>query len=205
MLAKSECVSKMQAAARETFPFSVFREGFMPWSNITWSTALPLVVSLWVGLVDARAQTYGTDYLAFHGRVYVLDNPPSPTCSSYGIRYGDEYTFVYRYIANHIGVAYADSLTFYVNDRSAYRIIPTSVQSLNGGPVAITWSGINQFGNLFVGSVGGNSTMTISSGNNTPVSIATGNMKIIGARIDNFINVNCTIMNLHGAGVAMPP
>ena len=32
---------------------------------------------LWLGLVDARAQVYGTDYLSFEGVGFVLDNPTS--------------------------------------------------------------------------------------------------------------------------------
>jgi hypothetical protein len=68
------------------------------------------------------------------------------------------------------------------------------------------WSGVNRLGFLFVNAGTGSSAMTILSGNNTSVSTATGNVKIIGAQIDSFqASAGCMIMNMHGAGVAVPP
>jgi hypothetical protein len=171
-----------------------------------WGILLFLAVAFCFGPVDARAQVYGTDYLSFHGRVIVLDDPPSPTCVAAGFKYQDEYTFVYRFVANPVGTITRDALLFDINARSEWRIIPTTAQSLNGGPVAITWSGFNRFGNLSTDVGAGNSTMTILSGINTAVNVGTGNMKIVMGQIDNFFNNSgCTIMNLHGAGVAFPP
>jgi hypothetical protein len=124
---------------------------------------------------------------------------------SAGIGYGAEYTFVYRYVAKPVGTIVADALVLYINDRSAWRIVPTTVRSLNGGPVAITWSGFNRFGDLSTDVGSGQSTMAILSGFNTPVSMGRGDMKIVGGKIDNFFNNSgCTIVNLHGAGVADP-
>ena len=180
--------------------------------KLNWSggTLLVLAVAFCFGSVDARAQTpvYGTDYQSFHGRVYVLDNPPSPTCVTAGLAYGSEFTFVYRFVANPVGTLTQDALIFYVNDRAAWRILPTATPCLgclNGGPVAVTWTGFNRLGNFSNSVDPSNSKMTIMAGNNTLVSVATGNMKIVNGTVDNFLgNVGCTITNLHGAGVATP-
>jgi hypothetical protein len=169
-----------------------------------WGRLLFLAVAFCFGPMDARAQVYGTDYQSFDGRVIVLDNPPSATCVAAGIAYGDQYTFVYRFVANPVGNITSDALAFNTG-RSEWRILPTTARSLNGGPVAITWSGFNRLGNLSTNVGAGNSTMTILSGINMPVNVGTGNMKIVMGQIDNFFNNSgCTIMNLHGAGVAVP-
>lgn len=174
-------------------------------SNAIWSTVLFLAVSFGFGPMDARAQVYGTDYLAFHGRAFVLDNPTSPACMAVGIYYNYEYTFVYRYIANPVSPVTTDSLALYIDNHGVARMIPTTAQSLNGGPVAITWSAMNRWGNMAIGVAPGNSTMTIVAGDNSPVTIGTSNIVIAG-QVENFLGwPGCTVMNLYGAGVAMQP
>ena len=158
-----------------------------------------------VGLGDARAQVYGTDYLAFQGTAVVLDNPTSAACQANNINFNKTYTIVYRFSANP--AVTSDAMSFIIGNDSVHRIFPTApATSLAGGaPVAVTWTHINRFSNFSGGILPGNSTMTILAGNNTAVGLGTGNIKIVNGTIDNFFSTaGCTVQNLHGAAVAIP-
>ena len=161
---------------------------------------------LWLGLVDARAQVYGTDYLSFEGVGFVLDNPTSSNCQSIGINFGAVYKVVYRWSNNPSLVA--DALSIVNNDHAVLRIISTQPPnfSLNGSST-VTWTAIDRHSN-FNNNVGATTTsMAISTGLGGPVSLAAGNIKIVNGNIPNFLantTAACTITNFHAALVAIP-
>jgi hypothetical protein len=160
-----------------------------------------VVVLLFLNLSDARAQVYGTDYLTFEGSLYILDNPTSTICQSKGFNYGNEYKAIYRFTANPSLIA--DALAINSN-YSVNRI--NSTQSPNfslAGASTGNWIWMNGHGNYGTLS-NSSSNLTILSGLNQPVTLATGNIKILGS-INNFDAwSDCNITSVHAALVAKP-
>jgi hypothetical protein len=169
--------------------------------------AISAALLLWLGLVDARAQAvYGTDYLSFEGVGVVLDNPTSPGCQSINVNFGSVYKVVYRWTANPSLVA--DALSFIIGDHAVSRLISTQSPnfSLNGSST-VTWTYINRHADFGNGVGATTTTMTILSGLNGPVTLGTGNIKIVNGNIPNFpanTTAGCTLTNFHAALVAIP-
>ena len=147
---------------------------------------------------------YGTDYLSFRGQGVILDNPTPTACQNFGINFNTPLFFIYRWTNDPSVANNADALYFISELGSSFQIISTQSPgfSLNGTS-AFNYTNEDQYGNLITGT--GSSNMTIMAGNNSAVSLATGNMKIVNGQITNFFNISgCNITNLHGAGVATP-
>jgi hypothetical protein len=169
--------------------------------NLKSAGAASVAVLLFFNLSDARAQVYGTDYLSFEGSLYILDNPTSAVCQSRGFNYGQEFIAIYRYTANPSLIA--DALAI----NSAYsvnRIISTQSPNFSlAGPSTGNWIWMNGHGRY--GTLGNSgSNLTILSGLNQPVTLATGNIKILGSINDFIGNSGCNINSVHGALVARP-
>jgi len=157
-----------------------------------------------LGTSSASAQTYGTDYLSFRGEAVVLDNPTPVACQNIGINFNTNFFFIYRWTANPAVIA--DALYLKSGNDTTFRIISTQSPnfSLNGTSTYDSTTN-NRLGTFFSTPSAGTSTMTIAAGSNALVSLATGNMKIVGGAIQNLFNTTgCNITNLHGAGVAIP-
>jgi hypothetical protein len=175
------------------------------WNILT--RALATAAVLGVGFADARAQTYGVDYLSFQGAGVVLDNPTSAACQSVNVNYGSTFIVVYRFSNNPSVIA--DALAFVADDKQAFRIISTTGPNFSlNGTSTVSWSYINRhadFGNGVAST--SQTTMTIASGLNAAVTLGTGNIKITNATIQNFFGnttAGCTINNFHAALVAIP-
>jgi hypothetical protein len=157
-------------------------------------------------LSDARAQTYGVDYLSFQGTGVVLDNPTSAACQSVSVNFGSTFIIVYRWTANPALIA--DAMSFIADDKQAFRIISTSGPNFSlNGPSNVTWAVINRHADFQSGVAATTSNLTIQSGLNQPVSLGTGNIKITNGQINNMFGnatVGCTINNFHAAAVAIP-
>jgi hypothetical protein len=153
---------------------------------------------------DVRAQVYGTDYLSFQGRLIVLDNPTSAGCQAVGINYGSAVDAVYLFTVNPSLIA--DALTTYPQGgRAGQHMVSTQSPnfSLAGLSTTITYY-VNSYGNAPNTPGVSSSNLTILSGLNQPVSLAAGNIKILGS-ISNFLgNSGCTVGSVHGALVAVP-
>jgi hypothetical protein len=167
---------------------------------------LATAVVFGAALSDARAQTYGVDYLSFQGTGVVLDNPTSTACQSVNVNFGSTFIIVYRWSANPTAIA--DALSLISDDKQVFRIISTSGPnfSLNGSS-NVTWAYINRHADFGSGVAATTSNLTIQSGLNQPVSLGTGNIKITNGQINNMFGnatVGCTINNFHAAAVAIP-
>src|SRR3954453_15441817 len=108
----------------------------------------------------AKAQTYGTDYVAFEGRGVVLDNPPSAACQSIGVAFGSVFTIVYRFSADPSVIA--DALAFVGNGRSEGRIISTQSPNFSlNGTNTVTWTYIGRHADFQGGILPSTTSMTI--------------------------------------------
>ena len=75
--------------------------------------------------------------------------------------------------------------------------------SLNGSSTT-EWIFINHYANSDSSVLASSSNLTISSGLGQPVSLATGNIKILGS-INNFLSwSDCNIASVHAALVVIP-
>jgi hypothetical protein len=173
----------------------------------TWGGLLAAMFVLLFGFVDAQAQTYGTDYLSFEGALYVLDNPTSGACQSHGINFGDAYRMVYLFTNNPSNANIsADAITLFPQGAAAARMHSTQFPFSLAGTSTIVWIFFDSYGkfNSYAPIPSISSTLTIVSGLGAPVSLATGNIKILGS-IPSFLGwPDCNIGSVHGAAVAKP-
>jgi hypothetical protein len=172
--------------------------------RLFFSGFLCMATALGLASSPVQAQVYGTDYLSFQGTGIVLDNPTSAACQSIGVNYGDTYTVIYRWAAT---TAIVDALSIIIDAHSVTRIISTSTTGSLNGTSTVTWAYINRHADFASGVAATTTTMTISSGLNQPVSLGTGNIKIVNATINNFFGnatAACTVNNFHAALVAIP-
>jgi len=156
-----------------------------------------------LGTSSVSAQTYGTDYLSFRGEGIILDNPTTAACQSIGINFNSNFSVIYRFAANPAAIA--DALMFVSGNSSTFRIVSTQSPgfSLNGAST-FNSNTQNRFGDIPT-PLNGTSNITIMAGNNTAVSLGTGNIKFVNGQITNFFNKSgCDITNFHGAAVAIP-
>jgi hypothetical protein len=117
------------------------------------SGILGAALVMWFGLADARAQTYGVDFLSFQGIGVVLDNPTSATCQSIGVNYGDTFTIVYRWTNNPSLVS--DALSIIIDGHSVSRIVSTQSPNFSlNGTSTVTWTYINRHADFKAGEAG---------------------------------------------------
>ena len=160
------------------------------------------VFALALSSADARAQTYGTDYISFEGVLVVLDNPTSSTCQADDVYYNYTYRVSYRFTVNPSLIS--DALALFPSGDNAAKIKSTqSSGSLNGSSTT-EWIFINHYANSDNSVLASSSNLTILSGLGQPVSLTTGNIKILGS-INNFLSYSdCNIASVHAALVVIP-
>lgn len=160
------------------------------------------VFALILSLDDARAQVYGTDYISFEGVLVVLDNPTSTTCQAHQIFYSDTYRVSYRFTVNPSLIA--DALALFPSGDNAARMRSTQTSGSLNGSSTTEWIFINHYANTDISVLASSSNLTISSGLGSPVSLGTGNIKILGS-INNFLSwSDCNIASVHAALVVIP-
>jgi hypothetical protein len=160
------------------------------------------VFALALSLAEAGAQTYGTDYISFEGVLVVLDNPTSSGCQSDGINYDNQYRVSYRFTNNPSVIS--DALALFPAGDNAAKIKSTQTSGSLNGSSTTEWIYINHYANSDSSVLASSSNLTISSGLGQPVSLATGNIKILGS-INNFLSYsNCNIASVHAALVVIP-
>ena len=170
--------------------------------NSKWLAALVGAITGLLGTSSVSAQTYRTDYLSFRGEGVVLDNPTPAACQNFNINFGTTFFFIYRFSANPSVIA--DALYFVSGTGSSFRIISTQSPNFSlNGTSTFNYTNENRLGDFGTGT--GSSTIGISSGLNTAVTTATGNIKIVNGHITSFFNISgCDITDFHGAAVAIP-
>jgi hypothetical protein len=161
------------------------------------------VFALTLCSANAVAQTYNTDYISFEGTLVVLDNPTSAGCQADGINYNDQYRVSYRFTVNPSVIA--DALALFPSGDNATKMLSTQTSGSLNGSSTTEWIYINHYGNSTPGTpLASSSNLTISSGLGQPLSLATGNIKILGS-INNFLAwSNCNIASVHAALVVIP-
>jgi hypothetical protein len=160
------------------------------------------VFALILSLADARAQVYGTDYISFEGVLVVLDNPTSSACQADQVNYNDQYRVSYRFTVNPSLIA--DALALFPSGANAARMRSTQTSGSLNGSSTTEWIFINHYANSDSSVLASSSNLTISSGLGSPVSLGTGNIKILGS-INNFLSwSDCNIASVHAALVVIP-
>src|SRR5271170_4358646 len=160
------------------------------------------VFALILSLADARAQVYGTDYISFEGVLVVLDNPTSSACQADQVFYNYQYRVSYRFTVNPSLIA--DALALFPSGDNAARMRSTQTSGSLNGSSTTEWIFINHYANSDSSVLASSSNLTISSGLGQPVSLATGNIKILGS-INNFLSwSDCNIASVHAALVVLP-
>lgn len=169
-------------------------------SMITGLTGSLFALALCSG--SAKAATYGVDYLSFEGVLVVLDNPTSAGCQADGINYNSQYRISYRFTVNPSVIQ--DALALFPSGDNAARMRSTQTSGSLNGASSTEWNYINHYADEDSASLASSSNLTISSGFGQPLTLSTGNIKILGS-INNFIaESNCNIASVHAALVAIP-
>jgi hypothetical protein len=152
---------------------------------------------------NASAQAvYNTDYISFEGVLVVLDNPTSPGCQAAGINFNDTYRVSYRFTVNPSVIQ--DAFVLFPSGDNATRMRSTQTSGSLNGPSPTEWIYINHYANADSAVLPSSSNLTISSGLGQPLTLATGNIKILGS-INNFLSQsNCNISSVHAALVVIP-
>jgi hypothetical protein len=152
---------------------------------------------------NAVAQTYNTDYISFEGTLVVLDNPTSAGCQAANVNYNDQYRVSYRFAVNPNLIS--DALVLFPSGDNATKMLSTQTGGSLNGPSSTEWIYINHYGNSTPTTpLASSSNLTISSGLGQPLSLATGNIKILGS-INNFnAQSNCNVASVHAALVVIP-
>src|SRR5277367_6163542 len=174
-------------------------------SVITALASSVFALTLCSGNASAQA-VYNTDYISFEGTLVVLDNPTSAGCQAANVNYDDQYRVSYRFTVNPSLIQ--DALVLFPSGDNAAKMLSTqpTTGSLNG-PASTEWIYINHYGNSTgtpPGPLPSSSNLTISSGLGQPLTLATGNIKILGS-INNFLaESNCNVASVHAALVVIP-
>src|SRR5271154_1744546 len=169
-------------------------------SMITGLTGSLFALALCSG--SAKAATYGVDYLSFEGVLVVLDNPTSAGCQADGINYNSQYRISYRFTVNPSVIQ--DALALFPSGDNAARMRSTQTSGSLNGSSTTEWIFINHYANSDNSVLASSSNLTILSGLGQPVSLTTGNIKILGS-INNFLSYSdCNIASVHAALVVIP-
>ncbi len=150
----------------------------------------------------AEAQTYNKDYVSFEGTLVVLDNPTSAACQNDGIFYDDQYRVSYRFTANPSVIQ--DAIAIFPSGDNATKFKSTQTSGSLNGQSTTEWVYINHYANSENSPLASSSNLTITSGLGQPVSLGTGNIKILGS-INNFLAwSDCNVASVHAALVNIP-
>jgi hypothetical protein len=170
-------------------------------SSIIRTALLGVVCGAALGCATAGAQE-GTTFLAFEGSLFILDNPTSATCQSKNVNFANIYQVIYRFSASP-SASNPDAIEIRSDRGSSVHISTQSPNfSLNGSSTTtIDW--VNKY--AFTGTLSpSSSSLTILTGLNQPVSLAAGNIKILGS-INDFLGISgCNIGSVHAALVSSP-
>jgi len=174
-------------------------------SMITGFAGSVFALALCSGNASAQA-VYNTDFISFEGTLVVLDNPTSAGCQAVGVNYNNQYRVSYRFTVSPSLIQ--DALVLFASGDNAAKMLSTqpTTGSLNGSATT-EWIYINHYGNSTgtpPGPLASSSNLIISSGLGQPLSLATGNIKILGS-INNFLaEQNCNVASVHAALVVIP-
>jgi hypothetical protein len=160
-----------------------------------------VVIGVAFSCATLRAQE-GTNWLTFQGRLFILDNPTSATCSSKNVNFGDIYEIKYRWTANPSNNP--DAIEIVSQRGSSVHISTQSPNFSLSGPSTTTVEWTNKYN--FFGSISPSSTnlTLLGGGGPVPININSGVARITGS-INDFLGISgCNISDIHGAMVVSP-